>query len=63
MIKPSLLANRGFTSGLVIGLVLFAAIGGVFYVISLFLQLGLGFSSSHAALTLVPWRSASSCPR
>ena len=54
LIKPSLLANRGFTSGLVMGLVLFAAIGGVFYVISLFLQLGLGLTPSHAALSLVP---------
>ena len=36
------------------GLALFSAVGGVFYVISLFLQLGLGLTPSHAALSLVP---------
>ena len=54
LIKPSLLANRGFTSGLVMGLALFAAIGGMFYVIALFLQLGLGLTPAHAALSLTP---------
>ena len=53
-IKPSLLANRSFTSGLLMGLGFFAVIAGVNYVVSLFLQLGLGLSPSHAALTLVP---------
>lgn len=54
LIKPSLLANRGFTSGLIMGLALFAAVGGVFYVIALFLQLGLGLTPAHAALSLTP---------
>src|SRR5664279_3870230 len=31
LIKPSLLANRGFTSGLIMGLVLFTVISGLFY--------------------------------
>ena len=54
LIKPSLLANRGFTSGLVMGLALFAAVGGMFYVIALFLQLGIGLTPAHAALSLTP---------
>ena len=54
LIKPSLLANRGFTSGLIMGLALFAAVSGVFYVIALFLQLGLGLTPAHAALSLTP---------
>ena len=54
LIRPSLLANRGFTSGLVMGLALFAAVSGMFYVIALFLQLGLGFAPAHAALSLTP---------
>jgi len=54
LIKPSLLANRGFTSGLVMGLALFAAVSGVFYVIALFMQLGLGLTPAHAALSLTP---------
>ncbi len=54
LLKPSLLANRGFTSGLVMGLAFFAAVSGVFYVISLFMQLGLGLTPAHAALNLTP---------
>lgn len=54
LIKPSLLANRGFTSGLIMGLALFTVIGGLFYVISLFLQLGLGLTPARAALGLTP---------
>lgn len=54
LIKPSLLANRGFTSGLVLGLALFAAVSGLFYVLALFLQLGLGLTPAHAALSLTP---------
>jgi EmrB/QacA subfamily drug resistance transporter len=54
LIKPSLFKNRGFTSGLVLGLAYFAAINGLFYVCSLFLQTALGLSPSHAALGLVP---------
>ena len=54
LIKPSLLANRGFTSGLVMGLALFTVISGLFYVLSLFLQLGLGLAPARAALSLTP---------
>jgi EmrB/QacA subfamily drug resistance transporter len=54
LIKPSLLADRGFTSGLVMCLAFFAAIGGMNYVVALFLQLGLGLTPSRAALALVP---------
>ncbi len=52
LIKPSLFKNRGFTSGLLLGLAYFAAVNGLFYVCSLFLQTGLGLSPSHAALGL-----------
>jgi EmrB/QacA subfamily drug resistance transporter len=54
LIKPSLLANRGFTSGLIMGLALFTVISGLFYVIALFLQLGLGLTPARAALGLAP---------
>ena len=40
LIKPSLLRNRGFTAGLVLGLVFFAAVAGLLYAVSLFLQRG-----------------------
>ena len=42
LIKPSLLRNRGFTAGLILGVVFFAAVSGMIYAVSLFLQRGLG---------------------
>ncbi len=54
LILPSLLANRGFTSGLLLGLAFFAAVNGLAYVASLFLQTGLGLSPSAAAVGLAP---------
>jgi EmrB/QacA subfamily drug resistance transporter len=54
LIQPSLLHNRGFTSGLVLGVVFFAAVAGLLYVVSLFLQQGLGRSPAGAALGLMP---------
>ena len=54
LIRPSLLRNRGFTSGLLLGLAYFAAVNGLAFVISLFLQTALRFSPSHASLALAP---------
>ena len=54
MIEPSLLRNRAYTSGLLVGLVFFAGFAGLVMVVSLFFQLGLRFSPEHAGLTLVP---------
>lgn len=54
LIKPSLFKNKGFTSGLILGLAYIAAINGLFYVCSLFLQTALGLSAAHAALGLAP---------
>src|SRR3984957_21140916 len=50
LIKPSLLRNRGFTAGLIVGLALFAAIGGMIYAVSLYLQRGLDYSPLRAAV-------------
>ena len=54
LLKPSLLANKGFTSGLVMGLAFFAAQSGLIYVISLFLQTGLHYTPGRTSLTLLP---------
>ncbi len=54
LLKPALLANRGFTSGLVVGLAFVAALSGLIYVISLFLQTGLRYTPGHASLALRP---------
>lgn len=54
LLKPALLANKGFTSALVMGLAFFAALSGLIYVISLFLQTGLRYTPGHASLALLP---------
>jgi len=54
LITPSLFTQRGFTSGMIAGLLIFAAFNGLMYVIALFFQLGLGYSSLRAALSLLP---------
>jgi EmrB/QacA subfamily drug resistance transporter len=54
LIIPSLLKNKGFTAGLVLGLAFFAAVSGLGYVVSLFFQLVLHLSPSRAALGLIP---------
>jgi EmrB/QacA subfamily drug resistance transporter len=54
LIAPGLLRNRGFTSGMIAGLAIFAATTGLVYVLSLFLQLGQHASAQTASLTLVP---------
>jgi hypothetical protein len=51
LLKPALLANKGFTSGLVTGLVFFAALSGLNYVISLFLQGGLHYPPAAGTRT------------
>jgi EmrB/QacA subfamily drug resistance transporter len=54
LILPSLLANRGFTAGLLLGLAFFAAVNGLAYVISLFFQTALGLTPSAASIALAP---------
>jgi EmrB/QacA subfamily drug resistance transporter len=54
LIKPSLMKNRGFTSGLLVCLVAVAAGTGLLFVLSLFLQEGLHVSPRGTSLGLVP---------
>jgi Na+/melibiose symporter-like transporter len=54
LILPSLLKNRGFTAGMLVGLFYFAAIAGLAYVVSLFLQTALHRTPGQAALGLSP---------
>ncbi|MET9243283.1 MFS transporter [Nonomuraea sp. NPDC003709] len=54
LIKPSLMKNRGFTSGLLVCLVAVAAGTGLLFVLSLFLQEGLHASPRDTSLGLVP---------
>ena len=54
LITPSLMKNRGFTSGLLVCLVAVAAGTGLLFVLSLFLQEGLHLSPRDTSLALVP---------
>ncbi|WP_330283098.1 MFS transporter [Streptomyces sp. NBC_00588] len=54
LIRPTLLHNRGFTSGLILGVLVFAAVAGLLYVLSLHFQRGLGHSPAGTALGLIP---------
>src|SRR6202012_5919877 len=54
LISPSLLKNRGFTSGLLVCLVAVAAGTGLLFVLSLFLQEGLHISPRDTSIGLLP---------
>ena len=55
LIAPSLLRNRTYTSGLFVALCFFASMIGLNLVLSLFCQLGEGFSPIRTGLTLAPF--------
>jgi len=55
LILPSLLSNRGFTAGMLLGLAFFAAVNGLAYVLSLFFQTGLGMTARAASIALSPF--------
>ncbi|MEV0560020.1 MFS transporter [Dactylosporangium sp. NPDC050588] len=55
LIEPSLLAKQRFTAGLLVGLIFFAGLMGLTLILSIYLQLGLGFSPLRAGLTQSPW--------
>lgn len=54
LIEPSLLTNRTYLSGIAVVLALFGAFSGVLLCVSLYGQLGEGWSPVHAGLTLTP---------
>ncbi len=54
LIEPGLLANRTYVSGLLVALAFFGAFSGLILCVSLWAQLGEGFSPVHAGTTLIP---------
>ena len=54
LIEPTLFTNRTYLSGLAVALAVFGAFGGLLLCISLYGQLGEGWSPIHAGLTLTP---------
>ena len=55
LIEPSLLRNGAFTSGLLVAVCFFAAMIGLNLVLSLFCQLGEGYSPLRTGLTIAPF--------
>jgi MFS family permease len=54
LIEPTLLTNRTYLSGIAVALALFGAFGGLLLCVSLYGQLGEGWSPIHAGLMLTP---------
>jgi EmrB/QacA subfamily drug resistance transporter len=55
LVTPSLFAKRAFSGGLVFAVFFFGAMGAIFLVLMLHVQLALGYSSLHAGLTGLPF--------
>src|SRR5580692_889544 len=55
LVPLSLFRDRGFSAGMAVTLVFFLGIASFALVLTLFLQLGLGFTPLHAGLTFLPF--------
>jgi EmrB/QacA subfamily drug resistance transporter len=55
LVPPSLFRERGFSVGMAIAVAFFLGIASFALVLTLFLQLGLGFTPLHAGLTFLPF--------
>ncbi|ACU76655.1 drug resistance transporter, EmrB/QacA subfamily [Catenulispora acidiphila DSM 44928] len=54
-VVPTVFRKRSFVSGIAVLFAFSAAMSGVFFVYTLFMQIGLHFSALHAGLTMLPW--------
>lgn len=55
LIAPTLLGKRAVLGGLVLGLFFFSGMGGLFLILMIHVQIGLGYTSLHAGLTGLPF--------
>jgi EmrB/QacA subfamily drug resistance transporter len=55
LVPPSLFRERGFSAGMAIAIAFFLGIASFGLVLTLFLQVGLGFTPLHAGLTFLPF--------
>jgi EmrB/QacA subfamily drug resistance transporter len=53
LVMPSLFTKRSFSGGMAAGLSLYISVTGFLLIISVFLQIGLGYTALHAGLTMV----------
>jgi EmrB/QacA subfamily drug resistance transporter len=55
LVAPSLFTRRAYVGGLLVLLIFFASVGGFFFPLTLYLQVGEHFSALAAGLTIVPF--------
>jgi EmrB/QacA subfamily drug resistance transporter len=55
LVETSIWHKREFCSGTVFVMLFFGCMTGLFFALTLFLQIGAGFSPLHAGLTTLPW--------
>jgi EmrB/QacA subfamily drug resistance transporter len=55
LVQPAIFAHRGYSAGALVLMLYFGGMVGVMLAITLFVQLGEGFSAIHAGLTLAPF--------
>jgi EmrB/QacA subfamily drug resistance transporter len=55
LVEPSIFSHRGYSAGALVLMLYFGGMVGSVLAITLFLQLGEGFSAIHAGLTLAPF--------
>lgn len=55
LIEPSVFAHRGYSAGALVLMLYFGGMIGAMLTLTLFLQLGEGFSAIHAGLTVAPF--------
>ena len=55
LVTPSVFSHRGYSAGLLVATVFFGGMIGSLLTLTLFMQLGEGFSAVHAGLSLAPW--------
>ncbi|WP_051580930.1 MFS transporter [Pseudonocardia acaciae] len=55
LVDPGLFRAAGFTGAVLVTASVYAAVFGLFFTFTLYLQSGLGWSPAHAAVTILPW--------
>jgi nitrate/nitrite transporter NarK len=61
LIEPSVFAHRGYSAGALVLMLYFGAMIGSMLALTLFLQIGEGFSAIHAGLTTAPFAIGTAC--
>jgi EmrB/QacA subfamily drug resistance transporter len=55
LVEPGIFTRRSYTSGLAFSLVFCGSMGGIVLLFNVLLQVGLGYTAWHSALTTAPW--------